>query len=552
MARVLVALLAGALVAAIGPPAHARPRAVRTNVDARVTIAPLGKEPLRVAGLHAYFGRLSLRPGADGLVMVNHLGLERYLMGLNEVPPDWPMEALRAQAIAARTYALWTLARPPAGAAASYGFDICASDECQVYSGAGVARAEDGARWVAAVKSTAGRALLFEGEPILARYHSTSGGRTLANSDAFEGDPDLPYLRSVPSEFEHASPLYRWTVRFGLGRLQSILEAAGWWSPASGRLRRVRSVEGGPAGRHAVVALEGGATRRRTAEELRALLREFAPRLFPRRYPSAARTASGRLPETLPSDRINVTTRGDVVEIRGRGWGHGVGMSQWGAYGMARRGHDHEVILAHYYPGTSLGRVAGRPVEVGVDWGRESVDVFGALRVTDATGAPVIRRAFGTWRFRRRAPDGMEIVAPRGYGRAPRVALMRAPSSIAAGKAATLTVRLEAPARLVATARPDGPRRPVTRDAGRRRLPWRAPSRPGRYTVRVRAWDGSRALYSDAVEIVVTEARSARPLDAFAGAVKSSSPGAWLWLLALAFIAVLTVGCASFAGTIRR
>ena len=75
----------------------------------------------------------------DGLVVTNRLGLEKYLLGLNEVPTDWPTEALKAQAVAARTYALWTLAQPPGGSAAIYGFDICASIECQVFSGAAVA-----------------------------------------------------------------------------------------------------------------------------------------------------------------------------------------------------------------------------------------------------------------------------------------------------------------------------------------------------------------------------------------------------------------------------
>jgi stage II sporulation protein D len=187
-----------------------------TGVASPVRLVPLSSVPTRVGGLHSYFGTIELKSASDGIAVVDVLALERYLLGLREVPLDWPMEALRAQAVAARTYALWTLATERAGAAEVYGFDICASDQCQVFSGADVIAAPDGDRWRRAVKSTVRRVAVYGGEPILARYHSTSGGRTLTNSEAFPGDPDLPYLRSVPSPHEEESPLFRWTVSFEL------------------------------------------------------------------------------------------------------------------------------------------------------------------------------------------------------------------------------------------------------------------------------------------------------------------------------------------------
>ena len=526
----------------------AQPHARATGA---ITLVPLGHDPVRVSGLHSYLGSLEVRPAADGLVIENELPLEQYLLGLNEVPLDWPMEALRAQAIAARTYALWTLGRPRAGAAADYGFDICASEQCQVYSGADVVRTEDGRRWRRAVLTTAGRAIVFDGKPILARYHSTSGGKTLDNHEAFEGEPDLPYLRGVTSPFERASPLYRWSVRFTLPQLQAILDATGWWSPSRGRLEDVHTVASSSERHYPDVVLVGRTTLRRSAEELRAMLREVAPRLFPRRYPSAAGTGSGRLPETLPSNRVAIATRRGIVEIVGRGWGHGVGLSQWGAHGMAERGSDHEVILAHYYPGTSLRRMDEAPVEVGIAWGRESVEAFGAFRIVDRAGATLVERALGTWRFEWRPPDGIAIVAPRGYGRQPRVSLVRAPETIEAGASTAFVVHLTAPARVSAGIQPigGGATSPaVTRDAGRRAVPWRAPSRPGRYRVRVRASDGGRARYSEAVEIVVTEARRA----SHARDTGGPRPAVGLWAAAVAFAAIVALGCASFVGTIRR
>ncbi|HEX2236295.1 MAG TPA: SpoIID/LytB domain-containing protein, partial [Actinomycetota bacterium] len=373
MATVLaVALVAPALVA----PAAAR-AAPPLSAPTPLRLVPAGHEPLLVRGLHSYLGTVRLEAAPDGLVVVNTLSLERYLLGLNEVPTDWPMEALRAQAVAARTYALWTLARPRGGAAETYGFDICASELCQVFAGADVVSAADGERWERAVRSTARRALVYDGEPILARYHSTSGGTTLDNADAFPGESQLPYLRPVQSTTEQASPFYRWRVRFRLDRLERILAAAGWWSDRAGRLRDVHSVPSAQGLHYPDVVFTGRGDLVRTAEELRSLLRETAPRLYPGLYPSETR--SGRLPETLPSNRIEVATRDGVVEIAGRGWGHGVGMSQWGARGMAEDGASFEEILEHYYPGTSLEVTqAVDAVDVGVAWGLETLDAFGS------------------------------------------------------------------------------------------------------------------------------------------------------------------------------
>src|SRR5665809_115587 len=153
-------------------PARA-PRRARTRlVRSTVRLVPVGGQPTAIAGLGSYLGQIKLTAASDGIVVVNRLALERYLLGLAEVPPDWPAEALKAQAIAARTYALNTLDRPPAGAAATYGFDICASVECQVFTGAEILQQSDGQRWADAVGATAGEAILYEGRPILARYHS--------------------------------------------------------------------------------------------------------------------------------------------------------------------------------------------------------------------------------------------------------------------------------------------------------------------------------------------------------------------------------------------
>jgi stage II sporulation protein D len=328
-----------------------------------------------------------LRVDRTGIVLVNQLPFERYLLGLDEVPPRWPAEALRAQAVAARTYALFTLRQGRYGAAAVYGFDICATSACQVFSGADPPAEAAGFRWVQAVRSTSHLAVVYGGAPILARYHSTSGGRTLSNPVAFPGEPSYPYLTSVPSRREKASPLYRWHVAFSLPRLQKILAHAGLWNRSWGPLRSVHTSSWSPSEPWPDVFLKA---REETivigADRLRAAVGAWAPKLYPEDYPSAAATPSGRLPETFPSARVHIETAHGVVGVTGRGWGHGVGMSQWGARGMAQAGFGYRDILRHYYRGAKIEKAwEPRRVSVGIGWALRRVRVSGPFRLSGAT-----------------------------------------------------------------------------------------------------------------------------------------------------------------------
>ncbi|HEX2293938.1 MAG TPA: SpoIID/LytB domain-containing protein, partial [Actinomycetota bacterium] len=444
-ARPLIALVAAA---AFAPPAFAA-RAPGALVGP-IRLVPSGPDATQVAGLHRYFGDVVLSPASDGLVVVNRLSLERYLLGLNEVPPGWPEEALRAQAVAARTYALWTLSRPPAGAAATYGFDICASVECQVFSGADVVATPDGRRWAAAVRDTAGEAVLYRGAPILARYHSTSGGATLDNSQAFPGEPDYPYLQGVSSTTEQGSPLYRWTVRFPLEHLQGMLAGGGMWTEAHGRLTRAVTVRSSAGLHYPDILLTGTRKRLRVdAETLRDVVRTQGPALYPGVYPSPWITTSGRLPETLPANRVEIVTRRGVAIVKGRGWGHGTGMSQWGAYGLARAGATYREILAHYYRGTTVGEVdTSAPIAVGVAWGRPSVVATGAFDVVDGRGDVAVRGALGSWTFTPGGAGVVRVEPPQGHSLALRVGIVRAPKRAAPGERVAITYALSKAARL--------------------------------------------------------------------------------------------------------
>jgi hypothetical protein len=240
---------------------------------------------------------------------------------------------------------------------------------------------------------------------------------------------------------------------------------------------------------------------------LRDALRDHAPALYPSRYPSPWPTTSGFLPETLPSSRVDIETRRGIVAVVGRGWGHGVGMSQWGAWGLARRGADHEAILTHYYTGTGIDSLSyPGPVEVGVDWGRSEVAVRGAFDITDGRGRILSRAAVGTWRFSWTGRDVVSVDPPRGYRLPLRVGVVRAPREARPGERARLTIALSRPAVVRAVAQGGTESEPAQGrilDAGRRVVVWRAPDEPGRYEVRVEASSGGTSKRSEVVEIAV-------------------------------------------------
>ena len=284
-----------------------------------------------------YPGALTVRRAGDGtLSLTLTLPFEDYLEGIAEVPPSWPRAALEAQAIAARSYALastdWdgaqgeTLKTP-----------ICATTSCQVYRGIPVPFDPAVRRWFRAVRRTAGQVLLYEGRPADTVYFSTSNGHTYGNDEVF-GSAPLPYLRPVVERDDGASPLSHWRVRLPFGDVATFLHAAGEW-PAHRPVIGVR-LSG------STVTVEGGGHRRSMdLTTFRDAVNTWGPCLLPGRYPPSP------LPSTLPSGWMTMTSGSGAALAVGRGWGHGVGMVQWGAYGKARRGLSASQILASYYGG---------------------------------------------------------------------------------------------------------------------------------------------------------------------------------------------------------
>lgn len=277
---------------------------------------------LRYGG-NRYRGALRVTAQGDQLEIVNVLAIESYLRGVvpAEMSASWQMEALKAQAVAARSYTMTSL-----DPTASY--DLCATVECQVYRGV----AAEHPRTDAAILATAGVVVTYHGATAHTYYHADSGGVVASSGEVWgTAVPYLVTMTDAPASTPHRS----WQVRLDGAAVGSALAAAGL---AVGTVTGLRVVRLSESGRVAELEVTGSArTRLLSGAVLRDQARGWG----------------------LKSMRFRV--QGGLV-VNGDGWGHGVGMSQYGARALATAGYDYGRILAFYYPDTNLTRfVAGGP-----------------------------------------------------------------------------------------------------------------------------------------------------------------------------------------------
>ncbi|MHB1244230.1 MAG: SpoIID/LytB domain-containing protein [Gaiellaceae bacterium] len=181
---------------ALGPKLRVTVNGVPTDLAGPVLFLP-GTAPLELD--RPYRGQIEVAVAGQKLNAINVVGLEEYLFGVvpREMPSEWPEEALKAQAVAARSYAL---NRRVGGR----GFDLFADTRSQVYGGI----AGEDLRATAAIQATAGEVLLWEGKPIDALFHSTSGGATADAEEVF--GTAVPYLVGVDDPYSVLSPVNRW------------------------------------------------------------------------------------------------------------------------------------------------------------------------------------------------------------------------------------------------------------------------------------------------------------------------------------------------------
>lgn len=320
------------------PVLQGAPGAVRlgARVDGRISVGDriASAGPLRVWSPAVFVwvdgrelrGPVMVEVGTDGLMAIDLLPLEAYLVGVvgSEVPVGWPPEALRAQAIVARSYAVARLERSRGAR-----WDVEATTRDQVYSGA----SREDPRAVAAVRDTAGQVLTRGGVVVEAYFHAICGGATESPDHVWEGRGAYP--SPVRCDACADAPSRAWRLEISASEMAERLRPAG---ALGAEVRSLECVRRGSDGRWVEVRVRGASGEVVLAgNELRRLLGYGA----------------------LRSLRFTAEVRAGRVVFEGVGYGHGVGLCQWGARGMAAAGADHRAIVHHYFPGATLGIWAG-------------------------------------------------------------------------------------------------------------------------------------------------------------------------------------------------
>ncbi|MCD4690055.1 SpoIID/LytB domain-containing protein, partial [bacterium] len=336
---------------------HVAGPGVNTVIGGTVRLAPAGDVPVAFEGV-TYRGELEVFLSRDrGLSVVNVVHLESYLRGVvpREIGPRGlvDLEAVKAQAVAARTYAL---AR--GGGRSGGDYDLHATVKDQAYAGAA---AEDPTS-DRAIAETAGFVLHHNGVPINAYFSSCCGGWTAAREDVWEL-PAEPYLisqsdvpgggRDLDAAYCSGSSSFTWEVEWSGAEILDLVRT---------RLRETAStpvLKPPTAVRNIRVTERSGSGRVRWLEvdTSEGIYTVFADRV---RW-LLRRPGSDAILRSAWFDLDVDQRRGSVTRVRatGRGYGHGVGLCQHGALGMARKGFSYRQILEHYYPGTLLDTPAG-------------------------------------------------------------------------------------------------------------------------------------------------------------------------------------------------
>lgn len=288
-----------------------------------LTIRPSGAGELALDG-RRYRGALELRHKGGGLTAVNIVPVDDYLRSVvpEEMPVDWPAEAIKAQSVAARSFALASRGRH-----ASEGYDLCTTMHCQLYTGTAAEKSASNA----AIKATRGEVLTYGGKPIEALFHTDSGGMTENSEDVWGSH--VPYLRAAKDMPTKTMP---WTKTISRADLERKLAAKGH------DIGKIRSIALSPLaiGRAAKDRTASGRVKTMTVKGTKGTV-----------------TLSGTTWRSLlglKSTLFDAKLTKDAVTFTGYGSGHGLGISQWGAERMAAKGASYAEILHHYYTGTTL------------------------------------------------------------------------------------------------------------------------------------------------------------------------------------------------------
>lgn len=263
---------------------------------------------------HIYSGFIDVRKDENGLHFINEISFEKYIEGVvsAETGKDWAIEALKAQAVISRTYAVYQKILN-----AENDYHLTSSVLHQVYKGNNTNKTIK-----RAVIDTALEIVIYEGKPIEAFYHSTCQGKTELPEEVW--GKNYPYIKSVPCKGK-ISPYEQWQRRFSFDEIEKAVGIKG--------INDMRITSFTSTGRAKILKLVTKDSEIEIkAVDLRKLLgyRE------------------------LPSTHFSVIIEDENFIFEGGGYGHGVGLSQWGALELANEGKNYKEILEHYYPGTKL------------------------------------------------------------------------------------------------------------------------------------------------------------------------------------------------------
>lgn len=266
-----------------------------------------------------YFGKLKIVPTVSGLEVINQVPLETYLISVlpSEVPAYFHPEALKVQAIVARTYSFYFISHY----SRERNFDVDDTTSYQVYKGHNLfLKNREVKKIIKAIKDTEGMIITYGSDPIIAYFHSNSGGLLKSGFEYFGKGSDFPYLTSKEDPYSLNYPGSTWEYSIQSNDFLSLLQISSFSD-----LRTA----GDSQGFIKKVLYKG---KELSAKQLRRLIGY----------------------EKIRSERFSLEIIGDTVRFTGIGYGHGVGLSQWGAQGMAKKGFKFHQIIDFYYPGTTI------------------------------------------------------------------------------------------------------------------------------------------------------------------------------------------------------
>ena len=306
-----------------------------------VIVAVKDKAPVIVNGKR-YRGSLIIQPHKSGLTIINRLLIDEYLYGVvpEEMPASWNIEALKAQAVAARTFVLYDkLDRKHTKA----GFDVCATTDCQVYGGVD----SEASSTNKAINDTKGTIISYLHQPICAVFHAASGGSTDDSINVW--GVNVPYLRAVQDTTEQ-SPYQNWNLNISAGDLSKKI-SNNYKDIGVIKEINVSGLKVSPNSASKPQTIKFIGSNKQIVELTKSQIRDLVG------VKSSNLSISLADKKNTNDSNLKIDKADKMLVIQGSGYGHRLGMAQWGAKSLADTGKNYQQILYHYYANVNLKKI---------------------------------------------------------------------------------------------------------------------------------------------------------------------------------------------------